>query len=101
MFSGKSETKRMSVLLGLLAFALMFTAVMNYILIVLSSLVSRSKVIAIRKCYGATGNNIRGMILSEALLHLFVSLLLGIFYCYFSRNSRRNSGYFAWSFVYI
>lgn len=79
VFSGKSETKRMSVLLGLLAFALMFTAVMNYILIVLSSLVSRSKVIAIRKCYGATGNNIRGMILSEASLHLFVSLLLGIF----------------------
>ncbi|MCE5224424.1 MAG: ABC transporter permease [Porphyromonadaceae bacterium] len=85
--SGKPEAKRMSVLLGLLAFALMFTAVMNYILIVLSSLVTRSKVIAIHKCYGATGKNIRGMVLSETFLHLLVSLLLAIFMLFLFRGT--------------
>ena len=44
--SDNPATKRMSVLLALLAFALIFTAVLNYILIVISTLVKRSKEIA-------------------------------------------------------
>lgn len=47
---------------------------MNYILLVISSLVVRSKDIAIHKCYGASGWNISDMIFSETFLNLLISL---------------------------
>jgi putative ABC transport system permease protein len=74
--SDDPTTKRMSILLALLAFALIFTAVLNYILIVLSSLVKRSKEIAIHKCYGAAEKNINGMVLTETAIHLLASIIV-------------------------
>jgi putative ABC transport system permease protein len=74
--SDDPETKRMSVMLAILAFALIFTAILNYILIVLSSLVKRNKEIAIHKCYGAADKKIAGMVLTETLIHLIVSILI-------------------------
>lgn len=68
----------MSVLLGMLAFALLFTAMMNYILIIVSSMMGRSREIAIQKCYGAQGKNITGLILTETLLHIGLALLLAV-----------------------
>lgn len=68
----------MSVLLGMLAFALLFTAMMNYILIIVSSMMGRSREIAIQKCYGAQGKNITGLILTETLLHIGLALLLTV-----------------------
>lgn len=73
----KSEgVKRVVLLLSLLAFALMFTAVMNYVLIVISDMVNRSKEIAVHKCYGASEKNIHGIVFSEAILHLCLALAL-------------------------
>jgi len=78
--SDDPATKRMSVLLAILAFALIFTSVLNYILIVLSSLVKRSKEIAIHKCYGAAEKNITGMVLTETFIHLMASIIIaGLF----------------------
>jgi putative ABC transport system permease protein len=74
--SDDPATKRMSVVLAILAFALIFTAVLNYILIVLSSLVKRSKEIAIHKCYGASEKNISGMVLTETFIHLVASIII-------------------------
>lgn len=74
--ANSKEVKRMDWLLGLLAFALLFTAVLNYVLIVISSLVNRSKEMAVYKCYGASGGNIHRRMLSETLFDLFVSLIL-------------------------
>lgn len=71
-----AQVKRMAWLLSLLAFALLFTAMMNYILIVISGIVSRSKEVAVHKCYGATGKNINGMMLGEAFVHMVLSLVL-------------------------
>lgn len=73
--SGDPDVKRMSMLLAILAFALLFTAVMNYILIVISSLVGRSKEVAVYKCYGASGRNITTLILAETVVHLLISLI--------------------------
>lgn len=70
------QVKRMTWLLSLLALALIGTAMMNYILIVVSSIVNRSKEIAVHKCYGAGGRNIHGMMLGEAFVHIILSLLL-------------------------
>jgi putative ABC transport system permease protein len=63
-------------LLGILAFALLFTAVMNYLLVIISSLVNRSKEMAVHKCYGASEGNIYGRMLAETFTDLLVSLLV-------------------------
>lgn len=76
--SGAVETKRMSRLLSMLAFIILFAAVTNYILIVISSLVHRSKEIAISKCYGASTGNIYSKMMGETLAHLILSLLLAM-----------------------
>ena len=63
-------------ILSFIAFVLIFTAVMNYILIVISSIVNRTKEMAVRKCYGASGKDIQGMALSEVGTHVTVALAL-------------------------
>ncbi len=70
------EVKRMSLMLSLLAFALLFTAMMNYILFVVSSMAGRSKEVAVQKCYGASAVNIRRTILTETGLHALLALVL-------------------------
>lgn len=87
LHSGTADVKRMMLLLSLLAFVLIFTAVMNYILVVISSIVNRSKEIAVHKCYGATGGNIHRMVLSETLVHLLLSLLLAVFLIFVFRGT--------------
>lgn len=64
----------MAVMLTAIAFAILFAALMNYVLLVISSMVTRSKDVAIHKCYGATGWNITDMIFSEAFLNLLISV---------------------------
>lgn len=73
--SGSSHVKRMNVLLLFLAFVLIFTAVMNYVLVMLSSLINRTKEVAVHKCYGASERNLFGIILSETFVHLLLALV--------------------------
>lgn len=70
--------KRMALILSFIAFVLIFTAVMNYILIVISSIVNRTKEMAVRKCYGASGRDIQSMALSEVGTHVTIALSLVI-----------------------
>ena len=58
VYATSSAVKGMAVMLSLIAFAILFAALMNYILLMVSSLVVRSKDVAVRKCYGASGKNI-------------------------------------------
>lgn len=76
--SSLPSVKRMMWLLSLLAFALIFTAVMNYILIVVSTIVNRSKEMALYKYYGASGEDIYKMVFTEAFVHILISLLLAL-----------------------
>ncbi len=78
LHKGTPEVKRMFKLLSLLAFALIFTAVMNYILIVISSLVNRSKEMAVNKCYGASEGNIYRKMLLETLVDLLAALVVAV-----------------------
>lgn len=79
MHSNSDEVKSMNFLLGFLAFVLIFTAAMNYVLIVISTLINRTKEVAVHKCYGASDKNLFGMIMSETCLHMLISLLLAAF----------------------
>ena len=69
-------------MLSLIAFALIFVAVMNYILITVSSVIGRSKEVAVRKCYGASAGNINGIIFAEAFVHVVIALLVAVFLLY-------------------
>ncbi|MDR2914656.1 MAG: multidrug ABC transporter substrate-binding protein [Tannerella sp.] len=73
---GDDNTKRMMLIMSLLAVTLLFVAVMNYVLIVISSLVNRSKEMAVNKCYGASEKNIYFKMLSETGVDLFISLII-------------------------
>lgn len=79
LHSDTKEVKDMNAMLVFLALILILTAVLNYILIVISNLIGRTKEVAVHKCYGASGNDILGMILSETFLHLILSLVLAAF----------------------
>ncbi len=64
------------VLLSIVATLLVLISLLNYILIVVSTMVKRSKEVGVRKCYGAEAKNIYGMLAKEAIIHMLLSLLL-------------------------
>lgn len=76
----------MVMMLGILAFALLFTAIMNYILITISSIVNRTKEVAVHKSYGASETNIHSMVLSETLVHMVCSIMVSIFLIFLCRD---------------
>jgi putative ABC transport system permease protein len=84
--TGSEGVRQTMWLLGILAFALLFTAVMNYLLVVVSSLVNRSKEMAVHKCYGASEGNIYGKMLTETLVDLLASLLVAAVLVYAFRG---------------
>lgn len=75
-YANDPQVQQMVQMLALLAFALLFTASMNYVLLVISSLVKRSKEIGVLKCYGAASRNIYQIILGETGLHIILALLI-------------------------
>ncbi len=76
--------KMMGWIMGIIAFVLLFTSVMNYLLIIVGNLVTRSREMAVRKCYGAESKNIHAIIFSEALVHVGLAVVLAavlVFLC--------------------
>ncbi|WP_273081116.1 ABC transporter permease [Alistipes ihumii] len=86
MHAGASDIRNMLMMLAILAFALLFTAMMNYILISLSSLVGRSREIALHKSYGASGSDVLRLTMTETLLHMAVSVVLAIVLIFLCRG---------------
>lgn len=84
---GDEDTKRMMLILSILAITLLFTAVMNYVLIVISSLVNRSKEMAVNKCYGASGKNIYFRMFSETGVDILTSLVIAVLLILFLRGT--------------
>lgn len=74
--SDSPEVKRMTLLLTIIAFSLILTAILNYVLIVITALVGRSREIAVYKCYGAENRNVSRLIMTETLFHFVLALLL-------------------------
>lgn len=72
------NTKRMMLIMSILAITLLFSSVMNYVLIVISSLVNRSKEMAVNKCYGASGKDIYKRMLSETGIDLLLSIVIAV-----------------------
>ena len=64
------------IILGIVAFVMLFTAVMNYILVVISALVGRARQVALRKVLGAPRREFYLKTLKEAAVHLLSALLI-------------------------
>lgn len=65
-----------STILSIVALVILFTAVMNYILVVVSSLVSRARQVAVRRSMGAPGREFYVSALGESGLHLLLALAI-------------------------
>ena len=63
-------------ILTIVAFVMLFTAVMNYILVVISTMVGKARLVAIRKVLGAPKSEFYLTTLREALVHLALALLV-------------------------
>ena len=84
------EVKSQVILLSIVAALLILISLLNYILIVISSMVKRSKEVGVRKCYGAEGKHIYGMLTKEALLHILLSLALAVIIIFAGRSIVEN-----------
>ena len=84
------EVRNTIIILSIVAFLLLFISMMNYILVVLSSMVKRSKEIGIRKCLGAGGREIYGMLIKEAAIHIGLALVLAVLLILASNNLVTN-----------
>ena len=84
------EIKSQVILLSIVAALLILISLLNYILIVISSMVKRSKEVGVRKCYGAEGRHIYGMLTKEALLHIVLSLVIAAIIIFAGRGIVEN-----------
>jgi putative ABC transport system permease protein len=78
------EVRRSNLMMIILAVSLIVIALLNYLIITLSTLLKRGKEIAVYKCYGAGGREIRRQVLTETALHIALSVvtaavLVGLF----------------------
>lgn len=71
-----TKVKTTCTILAIVAFVMLFTAVMNYILVVISTLAGRARLVAIRKVLGAPRHSFFLTTLKEAAIHLILALLL-------------------------
>ena len=90
VYTHNSYIKMMGWIMGIIAFVLLFTSVMNYLLIIVGNLVSRSREMAVRKCYGAEPKNIHAIIFSEALVHVGLSVILAAILVFLCKGTIEN-----------
>ncbi len=72
--SDEPDTRRNVLILIILAVVVLVAAVMNYTLVDIASVPGRAKGVATRRCYGAQKGNIVGMVFTESMLHVALSL---------------------------
>ena len=90
MHTSAPEVRQQVILLSIVAALLILISLLNYILIVISSLVKRSKEVGVRKCYGAEGKHIYVMLTQEASLHILLSLALASIIIFAGRSIVEN-----------
>lgn len=90
MHTSSPKVKTQVILLSIIAALLIIISLLNYILIVISSMVKRSKEVGVRKCYGAEGKHIYWMLTKESLLHITLSLVIATIIIFAGRGIVEN-----------
>ncbi|MBP3589827.1 MAG: ABC transporter permease, partial [Muribaculaceae bacterium] len=78
VYASQDSVKTMIWVLSLLAFIILVSASLNYLLIVIGQLGKRGKEMAVRKCYGTSNRKIFLRIMSECVFFLVVSIALAV-----------------------
>lgn len=81
------DARNMMLVLTFVALALLITAVLNYLLIVISNSVSRSREMALRKCMGSDTWDMYSMMTAESLVHTVAACIIAILLVYASRGT--------------
>lgn len=84
MHTDDDYAKSMIMVLTILASILLFSMVMNYLLVLVGNVLTRSREMAVRKCYGAGNGNMLAITFSETLVHLVLAIALAallVFVC--------------------
>lgn len=76
--SSQDNVKSRIWLLSILAFAMLLISSVNYLLIVVGQISTRSKEMAIRKCFGTDNRKIFRLTLKESFIYLIAAMGLGI-----------------------
>ena len=90
MYTHDSYVKKMCWIMGIMAFVLLFTSVMNYLLIIVGGMVNRSREMAVRKCYGAGSKNIHAVVFSEAVVHVGLAIVLAALLVFLCKGTIEN-----------
>lgn len=79
IFVSSDYNRVMNIVFLAFAVIMLLTAMLNYILLSISSMVNRAKTVATYRCYGAGSKDIYRMILAESFLHVgILSLALAV-----------------------
>ena len=82
--------KATCIILLVVALVMLFTAVMNYILVVISSLVGRARQMAVRRSIGAPASEFYVNTIGEASAHLTIALLLMTLILFIGQNEIKD-----------
>ncbi|MCQ2228703.1 MAG: ABC transporter permease [Bacteroidales bacterium] len=74
----RSGSHSLVLVLLFMAVALLLTSVLNYILYVISSTISRSREMALRKCLGCMKSDIYMMLFAESFVHTFLAVCVAV-----------------------
>ena len=77
-YASQPGVKNMTLMLTVLAIIVLLSSGLNYLLIVVGQISTRSKQMAIRKCYGTSNSAIFMRVAIESLVYLMVSLALAV-----------------------
>lgn len=82
-----SDVSKICTMLLIMAAVVLVASILNYVLIAISAMVYKTKMVAVRKCYGASAGSIYRMVFGETLLHLLISIALACLILYSFRGS--------------
>lgn len=78
VYTAQESVTTMIWVLSILAFIILVSASLNYLLIVIGQFGRRSREMAVRKCYGTGNTAIFGRIMGESLFFLAVAIVLAV-----------------------
>lgn len=76
LHTSDKDVRNSMILLSIIVVLLLSVSILNYLLSVISKVVERSKEFATRKCFGAEGKEIYGMLFREAAITTLCSLII-------------------------
>lgn len=87
LYSNSETVKNFTLILSIIAFVLLLTTILNYLLIVITSLIQRNKEFAVKKCFGSTEKNLIQIISVETLFNFILALIFSLIFLLVFRST--------------